>query len=404
MSETFSTPSVSAPAASSARRWAAVGHSVNPDASAAGSAAASAALAGDDPKLLVVFCSDSYDLPQLLSAISRHAPGTPLIGCTTAGEIATGRAATSSVVVTAFGGPGFAVHTAVAPNASTRLREAGEQVAAELAAPLATHPHQVAILLSDALAGDQREVIRGAYSVLGATVPFVGGCAGDDFKLSATSQFFDGEVVSDSLVGALLASDAPLGIGVRHGWRPVGEPILVTRSAQNRVYTLDDRPALDVYLERFDAPEEARTDPAAFAQFSMTHPLGLGRRSTEEGARYVASANFEDGSLNMIAEVPQGGIVWFLEGDVESVLGATEEACREAVEALDGRDPLVLLAFDCAARRLVLGDDGIERETKLIAEHACAAPVAGFYSYGEIARTRGAGGFHNETLVVLAVS
>jgi hypothetical protein len=64
----------------------------------------------------------------------------------------------------------------------------------------------------------------------------------------------------------------------------------------------------------------------------------------------------------------------------------------------------VLLAFDCAARRLVLGDEGLERETELIAGHACGAPVAGFYSYGEIARTRGAAGFHNETLVVLAVS
>jgi hypothetical protein len=75
-------------------------------------------------------------------------------------------------VVTAFGGPGFAVRTAAAENASARLRDAGQQVAAELSeAPLETHPHQVAILLSDALAGDQREVIRGAYAVLGATVP-----------------------------------------------------------------------------------------------------------------------------------------------------------------------------------------------------------------------------------------
>ncbi|HET8756500.1 MAG TPA: FIST N-terminal domain-containing protein [Solirubrobacteraceae bacterium] len=404
MSELATSLSASAPDPESTRRWAAVGHSVDTDAFAAGSAAASAALVGADPKLLVVFCSDSYELPALLSAIAGEAPGTPLIGCTTAGEIAAGRASTASVVVTAFGGPGFAVQTAAAPHASERLREAGEEVAAALSEPLESHPHQVAILLSDALAGDQREVIRGAYAVLGAAVPLVGGCAGDDFKLSATFQFYGGEVVSDTLVGAVLASEAPLGVGVRHGWRPVGEPILVTRSAQNRVYTLDDRPALDVYLERFDAPEEARTDAAAFAQFSMTHPLGLGQRSTEEGARYVASANFEDGSLNMIAEVPQGGIVRFLEGDVDSVLGATDGACREALEALGGRDPLLLLAFDCAARRLVLGDEGIERETELIAGHACGAPIAGFYSYGEIARTRGAGGFHNETLVVLAVS
>jgi hypothetical protein len=89
---------------------------------------------------------------------------------------------------------------------------------------------------------------------------------------------------------------------------------------------------------------------------------------------------------------------------VDSVLDATDGACREAVDALGGSAPLALLAFDCAARRLVLGDEGIERETKAIAEHACGAPVAGFYSYGEIARTRGAAGFHNETLVVLAVS
>jgi hypothetical protein len=209
MSEHIAALDLPARDASAARRWAAVGHSIDPDASAAGREAASAALAGDDPKLLVVFCSDSYELPELLSAIVREAPGTPLIGCTTAGEIATGRAATSSVVVSAFGGPGFAARTAAAPNVSTRLREAGEEVGASLAQTLDSHPHQVAILVSDALAGDQREVIRGAYAVMGATVPLVGGCAGDDFKLSATFQLFDGEVVSDTLVGALLASEAP---------------------------------------------------------------------------------------------------------------------------------------------------------------------------------------------------
>lgn len=32
------------------------------------------------------------------------------------------------------------------------------------------------------------------------------------------------------------------------------------------------------------------------------------------------------------------------------------------------------------------------------------APVAGFYTYGEIARTSGMSGFHNQTLVVLALS
>jgi hypothetical protein len=404
MTEFISLDSTLSPSASTRSRWIGVGHSTEADAHAAGQAAVTDALTGDDPKLLIVFSSDSYDLDQLLAGIAEQAPNTPLVGCSTAGEITPSGPATASVVVTAFGGEGFSVATAAAAGASSRLREAGEEVASALLEGGNGRAHHVALLLTDALGGDQQEVIRGAYGVLGAAVPLVGGCAGDDFKMTATYQLFDGEVRKDTLVGVLLASDAPIGIGVRHGWRRVGEPVLVTRSANNRVYTLDDRPALEVYLERFDAPEEARTDAAAFSHFSMTHPLGLGRRSAEEGARFVADANFEDGSLGMIAEVPQGGLAWFLEGDVDSVLDATDEACSDALGSLDGQPPIGLVAFDCAARRLVLGDEGIRREVDRIASHASGAPVAGFYSYGEIARTRGASGFHNETLVVLAVS
>ena len=37
-------------------------------------------------------------------------------------------------------------------------------------------------------------------------------------------------------------------------------------------------------------------------------------------------------------------------------------------------------------------------------QHAGGGPVAGFYNYGEIARTSGISGFHNQTLVVFALS
>ena len=52
----------------------------------------------------------------------------------------------------------------------------------------------------------------------------------------------------------------------------------------------------------------------------------------------------------------------------------------------------------------MLGDQGIRSEVERIAAHAGGSPVAGFYTYGEIARTKGISGFHNQTLVVLAVS
>jgi hypothetical protein len=385
------------------RRWLGVGYSAESDARAAGAAAADQALRQSDAKLVIVFCSDSYDLQALLDGINERTGGAPLIGCSTAGQIARDGHGDASVVVTALGGDGFSVATTHAADASTRLREAGAEAAA-CAADDADRPHRVLLLLSDALGGDQQEVIRGAYSVLGAGVPLVGGCAGDEFKMKRTFQLHNGEVLENAVVAASLASDSPLGIGVRHGWERIGEPVLVTRSGGNRVYSLDDRPALDVYLERLGAPAEAHTDEAAFNAFAITHPLGLSRRSDEEGVRLVAGADFEERSLSMIAEVPQGGLAWFMQGDDQTVLNATDEACAAAIEAI-GENPLAgMIAFDCAARRGVLGDEGIGPEIERVASHAGSAPVAGFYSYGEIARVSGVSGFHNQTLVVLAVS
>jgi hypothetical protein len=258
------------------------------------------------------------------------------------------------------------------------------------------------LMLTDGLAGDQQEIVRGAYGEVGAEVPLVGGCAGDGMRMQHTFVTYNGQVMGNAVVAAAIGSDGPYGIGVRHGWRRVGEAMLVTASSGNRVHTLDDEPALDVYLRRVGAPEAAHVDPAAFTQFALTHPLGLSRRSGEE-VRLVAEADFAERSLVCIAQVPQGGMAWIMEGDDESVLAATEEACDDALAQLGDVQPLGLLTFDCIARRGVLGEDGIRSEIDCVAERGSGVPIAGFYTYGEIARTHGTGGFHNQTMVVLAV-
>lgn len=145
--------------------------------------------------------------------------------------------------------------------------------------------------MSDGLAGDQQEIVRGAHSVLGAVVPLVGGCAGDDLKMTGTSQLYGDRVLSSSVVVAGIASAAPLGIGVRHGWRRAGEPMIVTASDGNRVYTLDDQPALYIYLKRLGAGEPAHGDQEWLARLALTHPLGVGRPGREEQVRFIADGN-----------------------------------------------------------------------------------------------------------------
>ena len=383
-------------------RWFAVG-SADRSVREPGWHAADGALVHDDAKLLVVFCSESHDLPDLARQIHRRSGGVPLIGCSTAGEFATSGGGQPSVVVAALGGAGFAIETACALGASKDLRSAGERVARCLSSP-EDRPFRALLLLTDGLAGDQQEIVRGAYAVLGAGVPLVGGCAGDDLRMTRTFQLHGDQVLTDSVVAAGIASNAPLGIGVRHGWRRVGEPMLVTHSGGNHVYTLDDRPALDLYLEHLGVVEPATLNEGALTRLALTHPLGLSRQGGEEHVRFIGGADFVERSLSCIAEVPQGGLVWMMEGDAESVLSATDAACSDALEALDGHPPLGMFAFDCIARRGVLGDDGIRTEMDRLASSAAGAPVAGFYTYGEIARTRGIRGFHNQTLVVLSVA
>ena len=398
------------PSTKAGHRWVGVGHGSGPDAAQAAETATRAAI-GDQPsaeaRLLIVFCADTFDLPALLGAIRTTAPGVPVIGCSTAGELSasgrgTGGAGDATVVVTALGGDGFSVSTRHALVSDAGLREAAF-AAADCMSEVDQREHNVLMILSDGLAGDQEEVVRGAYRAVGAAVPLVGGCAGDGLKMAKTFQLHGDEVLEGAVVAAAIASDAPFGIGVRHGWRRVGEPMLVTSSRENRVFTLDDKPALDTYFDRLDVPAEARTDPALFTQFALTHPLGVSRRSGEE-VRFVGGADFEERSLICIANVAQGGLAWVMEGDEESVLEATDGACQAAVESLEGAPPIGLVAFDCIARRGVMGDAGIQREVDRLATFSGGAPVAGFYTYGEIARTRGTTGFHNQTLVVLAVA
>jgi len=167
-------------------RWFAVGAS-GADGRRAGRDVAATAVVGDDPRLLVVFASDDLDLEGIFGGIRDVAPGVPLVGCTTAGEIGPDGPGGGGLVVSALGGEGFRVATAVATAASHRLREAGAEAAGCLR-EVPDGEHSVLMLLSDGLSGDQQEVVRGAYSVAGASVPLVGGCAGDDCGCGGSSR------------------------------------------------------------------------------------------------------------------------------------------------------------------------------------------------------------------------
>lgn len=381
-------------------RWAVVGRSAHPDAGAAGREAARAALAGhDDARLLIVFATSDHDLGAVAAGISEVAPGVPVVGTTTAGELdadGVGGAASGTVQALALGGDGLSF-SATAVSTAHDPRDAGARAAA-CVGDVADMAHRVLLLLSDGPNEIQPEIVRGAYSVAGAGVPLVGGLAGHRVARGTPELLYGNAVLSGSVIGVAIGSDAPIGVGVRHGWSPVGEPMLVTRVVAGRVLELDGRPAAAVYRERLGAPADEPVDVSV----TLTHPLGMRRRIGEAHARWVDDDGAGDGSLRGV--VPAGALVWLMESDPDGVRDATDAACREALAALGDDAPLALVAFDCNARLQILGEDGARDEVARMAEHAGDAALTGWYTFGEIARTRGTAGFHQQTLVVLALA
>ncbi|HLL67701.1 MAG TPA: FIST N-terminal domain-containing protein [Micromonosporaceae bacterium] len=382
-------------------RWVGVGRSVDNDSRTAALAATGAALTGDDPKLLMVFAAITHDLAVVRDAIAEIAPGVPVIGCTTHGEIGEGGPVDGSVTVTALGGAGFAISTGVAEHVAGRQREAGAEVA-QCVDQVEERAYKVLVLLTDGLVRDQESIVRGCYGVVGAAVPLFGGAAADGWQMSGTFLLGEGRVLTDAVVAVTIASDAPLAVAVEHGWEKLGQPMIVTSSGNGRVYTLDDKPALDVYLGRLDAPAAAYTDPETFVEFALPRPLGVQRRSGIEARNLSTAVDLEGRSIGGGNAIDHGGLAWAMTGDEDSILQAADAACDNAIDGLGGRQPIGMLTFSCAALRAVLGEEGIQREGERIGKRANGVPFAGFYTYGEIARVRGIDGFHNQTLVVLA--
>ena len=375
--------------ASGVRRWAAVGRSDAADSAEAGYEAARDAVADADPALLIVFAGHQHDNTALLRGLRRAAPDVPLVGCSTAGEIAASGPGDGGVVVMALGGPGSRSRTA-----SGAIEEHGDLRAAARAAAARPPPSRPTCRTACCCCSPTGSPVTSRRSCAARTRWSGPRCRSSAAARATTSRC--AHVTVPRRPGASRRRrrrDDRLGRAARHRRAPRLAPRR-RGDARHRAATptgcssSTTQPALDVYLDRLDAPAEARTDPAAFTRFALTHPLGPESAAAAKRCASSAEADFEDRSLVCIAEVPQGGLG--LVHGRRPRLGARRD--RRGLRAGARRARRERAAAACSRSTAspgagVLGDEGITREVDRIAAHATDAPVAGFYTYGEIART-----------------
>jgi hypothetical protein len=384
-----------------------VGYSRDIDPLSAAHDACVTALAGRTPEagdLMILFPTIEYDHAALFDAAQEIAGPGQVVGCSAFSsfthdtQVSRGTVAAFlpcgelSFGVAAVDGVGSDVYGAAREVAQLALDQAGGEA-----------EHSALMILSDGLVGDQREVVRGTYAVTGATVPLVGGAAANDQQLHVTIQSAGRKVMTNGLAAVWINSDKPLGVGMRHGWRPTGDPMIVTRADGNIVYELDGQPAVQAYLaQRMDRPLEANLSgegEVTFSAATLDEPLGLGNVGGGYDVRHILYRTPDEG-LQLFGHVNEQAVVQAMVGHWEDLIEAAEGAAGDA--AAGTTDPHGVLVFSCTGRIAPLGPH-VTAEATAISNAIGAAPMAGLFTYGEFARVTGSTGFHNATVVVLAL-
>ena len=387
-----------------------VGKSNNPNAFEAGKEACSKAIleAGERADLILVFSTVAYEQNKMLEGVRFVSKKIPLIGCSDSGEITTQGPSSKHVAVMAINTDQIKFAIGVGEGATKNSFEAGKKVA-EAVKNRAKEPLSLFLMLPDGLAENGAATVRGVQEVLGKNFPIMGGSAGDDFKFEKTYEYLNDKVLSGAIIGVGLSGKFSFGIGVKHGWEPIGLPMKVTRAQGAKLIEVNGKPALKIYEDYFGKKvEELVKEP--IARMAYTYPLGMSVEGSDELLiRDVVIAN-EKGEINCAAEIPQGSEIRLMLGDSDKAIQAAKEAAENARNQLKGSEPKMILVFDCMARNKLLGPR-LAEEIKAISDVlGNNVPLIGFYTYGEQAPLAGEiepdkcqSVFHNETMTLVAL-
>lgn len=382
----------------------AVGLSEIEDSRKAGEEAAGKAIRSlkNQANLIIVFASSRHNQEEVIAGINAVSGDAEVVGCSDAGQITGNEKSVSKggVVAMALHLGDVKLVTAEAKGAREDSHAAGKSLAESIIEKNGEKPSLLVIFI-EGLAENGAAVVRGIQEVLGENFPIMGGSAGDDFRFEKTHQYYQGKVLTGSVVGIALTGEFSFGMGVKHGWEPIGLPMTVTKAKGAVLQEVDGKPALSIYQDYFGKrSEELIKEP--LAKMAYTYPLGMAVDGNEELLiRDVVIAN-EAGEITAAAEIPEGSQVRLMIGDREKAIAAAAIAAENAMQGIKGNVKAAIM-FNCIARNKLLG---VECGTEINAVREVIGkdvPMIGFYTYGEVGPFQKGekSVFHNETMNLL---
>jgi len=244
---------------------------------------------------------------------------------------------------------------------------------------------------------DGETLVRSIEKITGPQVNLFGGMAGDDITFTGTYVFTNDRSTDHGIVSLVLNEEkiSLQGMAIS-GWKPMGVFRTVTKSEGNLIYTIDNEPALEMYL-RFLGEDRSSADDQVqfFDSIGIHYPFQIERENREPKMCNPVGYDKEKEALMCESDVPQGSRFRFSTPPdfdiIETVVNKANELKNEAHAEADA-----LLIFSCAGRLSTLGPMAHEENEGLAA--VWNAPMAGFYTYGEFGRAvNGKHEFHSTT-------
>lgn len=365
-------------------------------------------LNGHPPSFLMLFASPTtYKQEPLIKSLKTKSPESLLIGCSTSGEITSAGSTDNSVALIAIYSDTMRFVPGVGNNIKENPRLAGKEFAEDILKRSGGEKPRTALILPDGLAGNGADIVRGILDVFGKDFKLAGGAAGDDFLFKQTFEYIDDKVLSGSVVGVGLFGDFKFGIGVKHGWIPLGTPRTVTKSESNILYELDGKPAIEIYDDKFGKDKKVISRKEPLARLAITYPLGIAIPDQDEYLLRDPITVDEHGAITCAAEVPEGSQVYIMIGSREEAIEAAEVATKMAISQVEGSNVKAVLLFNCIARKKLFMRKKQEEIDRIIDVIGSQVPLIGFYTYGEQAPMGGkivTCSFHNETDVLFVLA
>ncbi len=352
---------------------------------------------GFKPTLAIVFISIKQDRDAICSLLNNE--GISIFGATTSGEFISSEIGEGSIAVMLLDiNPAYF---------KVLFFETADSSALEISKQLGIEGKKIFhnpafIIASGWLHTDGEQIVKGIEEGFGREVTIFGGMAGDDLALREPLVFTYSKHSITGLVAILINEDKIDIKGIATcGWKPIGTTKTVTRSSGNIVYTIDDKPALDLVIKYLGLDIDADSDTDVVTNIGAYYPLQLERENAVPVMRTAMLGNKEDRSLICAGNVPQGSKIRFsLPPDFDVIDTVVAECTDLKNEKQNDADAMIM--FSCISRYLSFGvmtSEEIERVIKV-----WDVPMIGFFSYGEFGKSKnGKHEFHNNTCCVVVL-